>query len=201
MHTECMQTPVTPFLGDWLVPLNGNCVKQTGIWVFGFQICVSLDAWHNYGLADPVGFSFNRHSMRGNGKLFVLQGPWSWGVWYSWIFLAQHQLIALSNQGTCKGIFHSCCYDYKWVQKVSAGLKDVVQRVPFFKMVENRLKVQSNVLKRFVEELTEAMEQYYPVEDSWVDKVREVLKINFKEHSEKFNKWRPCKENNVPMIK
>lgn len=36
--------------------------------------------------------------------------------------------------------------------------------------------------------------------DSWVDKVRNMFKIYFKEQSEKFSEWRPCNENNVPVI-
>jgi len=39
-----------------------------------------------------------------------------------------------------------------------------MKRVPFFKMVENRLKGDCNVLKRLIEKLTEAIEQNHLLE-------------------------------------
>ena len=39
------------------------------------------------------------------------------------------------------------------------------------------------------------------MEITQVDKKRNMVKIHFKGYSEKFDEWRPCDENNLPVIR
>jgi len=75
--------------------------------------------------------------------------------------------------------------------------------------VDNRAKQECKIPKRFIDKFAEAKPKnykklkamdrnIYPVEITQVDKVRNMGKIHFKGYSEKFDKWRPCDENNLP---
>jgi len=75
--------------------------------------------------------------------------------------------------------------------------------------VDNRAKRECKIPKRFIDKFAEAKPKnykklkatdrnIYPVEITQVDKVRNMGKIHFKGYSEKFDKWRPCDENNLP---
>ena len=41
----------------------------------------------------------------------------------------------------------------------------------------------------------------YPAEITQVEKARNMLKIHFKGYSEIFDEWRPCNENNLPVMR
>ena len=81
-----------------------------------------------------------------------------------------------------------------------------------FKMADNRAKRECKIPKRFIDEFAEAKPKndkklkasyrtIYPVEITRVDKARNMVKIHFKGYSEKFDDWRPCDENNLPVIR
>jgi len=81
-----------------------------------------------------------------------------------------------------------------------------------FKMADNRVKRECKIPKRFIDEFAEAKPKnykklkatdrnIYPVEITEVDKARNMVKIHFKGYSEKFDEWRPCDENNLPVIR
>lgn len=87
-----------------------------------------------------------------------------------------------------------------------------MQRAPLFKMADNRVKQERKILKRFIEEFVETKPKnwkkinitdrnIYPVEITQVDKGRNMVKIHFKGYSEKFDEWKPCNENNLPVIR
>ena len=78
-------------------------------------------------------------------------------------------------------------------------------------MADNRVKWECKFPKRFSDEFAEAKPKnykklkaternIYPVEITQVDKARNMVKIHFKGYSEKFDEWRPCDENNLPVI-
>ena len=81
-----------------------------------------------------------------------------------------------------------------------------------FKMADNRSKRECKIPKRFIDEFAEAKPKNYEklkatdrniylVEITQVDKARNIIKIHFKGYSEKFDEWRPCDENNLPVIR
>ena len=72
------------------------------------------------------------------------------------------------------------------------------------------MKRDSKVPTRFIEEFVEAKPKnykktntmdrnIYPVEITQVDKEWNMVRIHFKGYSEKFDEWKPCDENNLPV--
>ena len=79
------------------------------------------------------------------------------------------------------------------------------------KMAVNRAK-QERKIPSFIDECVEAKtkqckkikttdKDIYPVEITQVEKARNMLKIHFKGYSEIFDEWRPCNENNLPVMR
>ena len=80
-----------------------------------------------------------------------------------------------------------------------------------FIMADIRANRERKIPKRFIDEFAEAKPKnhkkikttdrnIYPVEITEVDKTKNMVKIHFKGYSEKFDEWRPCDENNLPVI-
>ena len=80
------------------------------------------------------------------------------------------------------------------------------------KMADIGVKRERKIPKRFVDEFVETKPKnfktikstdrnVYPVEITQVDKARNMVKIHFKGYSEKFDEWRPCDKNNLPVIR
>ena len=74
------------------------------------------------------------------------------------------------------------------------------------------MKRERKIPKRFIDEFVETKPKnfkkikttdrnIYPVEITQVDKGRNMVEIHFKGYSEKFDEWRPCDQNNFPLIR
>ena len=80
------------------------------------------------------------------------------------------------------------------------------------KMAVNRAKQEREIPRSFIDECVEAKtkqckkikttdKDIYPVEITQVEKARNMLKIHFKGYSEISDEWRPCNENNLPVMR
>ena len=76
-------------------------------------------------------------------------------------------------------------------------------------MVVNRVKRECKIPKRFIDKFAEAetnqgkkikIVDEDPVKITQVNEARNMVKIHFKGCSEKFDEWRPCDENKLPVM-